>query len=67
MQSVIIGIQGGKGSFSEEATKVFVKKHGCDNYNISYHQHWGSFLLPMLGVDILPIYLLLLEWIFWKL
>ena len=37
------------------------------NYNISYPQHWGSFLLLMLWVDILPNYLLLLELIFWKL
>ena len=31
MKSIIIGIQGGKGSFSEEAAKTYVKKHGILN------------------------------------
>ena len=31
-----IGIQGGKGSFSEEAAKVFVKNHGIEDYKIVY-------------------------------
>ena len=31
-----IGIQGGKGSFSEEAAKVFAKNHGVENYEIVY-------------------------------
>ena len=29
-----IGIQGGKGSFSEEAAKTFAKNHGFENYEI---------------------------------
>ena len=36
MKSTIIGIQGGKGSFSEEATKVFAKKYGVKDYEITY-------------------------------
>ena len=36
MKSIIIGIQGGKGSFSEEAAKVFVKKHGIEDFKITY-------------------------------
>ena len=36
MKSIIIGIQGGKGSFSEEAAKTYVKKHGIDEFEISY-------------------------------
>ena len=31
-----IGIQGGKGSFSEEAANVFAKKHGLDDFEIAY-------------------------------
>ena len=31
-----IGIQGGKGSFSEEAAKTFAKNHGVDDYEIIY-------------------------------
>ena len=36
MKSVIIGIQGGRGSFSEEAAKAFAKNHGVDDFEISY-------------------------------
>jgi len=36
MKSNIIGIQGGKGSFSEEAAKTYAKKHGIDEFEISY-------------------------------
>ena len=36
MVSNIIGIQGAKGSFSEQAAKVFSKNHGIKNYSISY-------------------------------
>ena len=31
-----IGIQGGKGSFSEEAAKTFAKNHGVKDYEIVY-------------------------------
>jgi len=33
---MIVGIQGGKGSFSEEAAQVFIKNHGIVNSEISY-------------------------------
>ena len=36
MKSTIIGIQGGKGSFSEDAAKVFAKKYGVKDYEITY-------------------------------
>ena len=36
MKSVTIGIQGGKGSFSEEAAKTFAKNYGFDNFKITY-------------------------------
>ena len=36
MKSIKIGIQGGKGSFSEEAAKVFVKNHGIKDFEITY-------------------------------
>ena len=36
MKSIIIGIQGGKGSFSEEAAEIFAKNHGIEDYKISY-------------------------------
>ena len=36
MKSINIGIQGGKGSFSEEATEIFTKNHGVNNFEISY-------------------------------
>ena len=36
MKSIIIGIQGGKGSFSEDAAKIFAKNHGVDDFKISY-------------------------------
>ena len=36
MKSVKIGIQGGKGSFSEEAAQVFAVNHGIDNHEIRY-------------------------------
>ena len=36
MKKVKIGIQGGKGSFSEEAAKVFAKNHGVEDYVIEY-------------------------------
>ena len=36
MKMVKIGIQGGQGSFSEEAAQVFSKKHGIDNSEIVY-------------------------------
>ena len=36
MKSTKIGIQGGKGSFSEEAAKVFVKNHGVKDFEITY-------------------------------
>ena len=36
MKSTIIGIQGGKGSFSEQAAKVFAKKYGVKDYEITY-------------------------------
>ena len=31
-----IGIQGAKGSFREEATKVFAKNHGIEDFKIVY-------------------------------
>ena len=36
MKSVKIGIQGGKGSFSEEAAKIFAKNHGVEDCEICY-------------------------------
>ena len=36
MKMIKIGIQGGKGSFSEEAAQVFSKKHGIDNVEVVY-------------------------------
>ena len=36
MKSTRIGIQGGKGSFSEEAAKVFAKTHGLKDFEITY-------------------------------
>ena len=36
MKSTKIGIQGGKGSFSEEAAKVFSKNHGIEDCEIVY-------------------------------
>ena len=36
MKSVKIGIQGGKGSFSEEAAQIFAVNHGIDNHEILY-------------------------------
>ena len=36
MKEVKIGIQGGKGSFSEEAAKVFSQNHGIDEAEIQY-------------------------------
>ena len=36
MKSIKIGIQGGKGSFSEEACNVFTKNHGVNNFEIIY-------------------------------
>ena len=36
MKSVKIGIQGGKGSFSEEAAQVFAVNHGIDTHEILY-------------------------------
>ena len=36
MKSTKIGIQGGKGSFSEEAAKVFAKIHGVEDFKITY-------------------------------
>ena len=36
MNPVIIGIQGGKGSFSEEAAKTFANNHGVENFEIAY-------------------------------
>ena len=36
MKSIKIGIQGGKGSFSEEAAQVFALNHGIDNHEILY-------------------------------
>ena len=36
MKSVIIGVQGGQGSFSEEAAKTFAKNHSIKEYKISY-------------------------------
>ena len=36
MKSIIIGIQGGKGSFSEEAAEIFAKNHGIEDFEISY-------------------------------
>ena len=31
-----IGLQGGEGSFSEEASKLFVKNHGLENFSLEY-------------------------------
>ena len=31
-----IGIQGGKGSFSEQAAEIFVKNHGLKNVKMKY-------------------------------
>ena len=36
MKTVKIGIQGGKGSFSEEAAQTFAINHGIDNHEILY-------------------------------
>ena len=36
MNSLTIGIQGGKGSFSEAAAKVFAKNHGVNDFEIAY-------------------------------
>ena len=36
MKTVKIGIQGGKGSFSEEAAQTFAVNHGIDNHEILY-------------------------------
>ena len=36
MKTVKIGIQGGKGSFSEEAEQAFAINHGIDNHEILY-------------------------------
>jgi len=36
MKEVKIGIQGGKGSFSEEAAKAFAKNYGVEDYEIVY-------------------------------
>ena len=36
MKSIKIGIQGGKGSFSEEAANIFAKNHGLKDYEILY-------------------------------
>ena len=31
-----IGLQGAKGSFSEEAAEIFVKNHGIEDYEFKY-------------------------------
>ena len=31
-----IGLQGGKGSFSEEAAELFAKNHGLENFILEY-------------------------------
>ena len=36
MKLIRIGIQGGKGSFSEEAANTFAKNHGLNDYEIIY-------------------------------
>ena len=36
MTPIIIGIQGGKGSFSEEAAQIFSSNHGINNPKIDY-------------------------------
>ena len=36
MKKIIIGVQGGKGSFSEEAARTFAKNHGINNPEIKY-------------------------------
>ena len=36
MKKVKIGIQGGRGSFSEEAAQTFAGNHGIDNHEILY-------------------------------
>ena len=36
MKFVIIGIQGGKGSFSEKAAKTFAKNHGFEDVLIAF-------------------------------
>ena len=36
MKSITIGIQGGKGSFSEEAAKVFAKNYGIKVFDVEY-------------------------------
>ena len=36
MSKIKIGIQGGRGSFSEEAAKIFSNNHGINNYEIIY-------------------------------
>ena len=36
MTQIIIGIQGGKGSFSEEAAQIFSSNHGINNPKIDY-------------------------------
>ena len=47
MKNINIGIQGGIGSFSEEAAKIFCKNYKINNFNIDYlisstltHLHW---------------------------
>ncbi len=36
MKTVRIGVQGGKGSFSEEAAQIFAGNHGIENHEIFY-------------------------------
>ena len=40
-----IGIQGGKGSFSEQAAKQFAENHGLDDSKIIYHARNLAFSL----------------------
>ena len=56
MKSVKIGIQGGKGSFSEEAAQAFAVNHGIDNqeilYLISSKAAWSAEILSFLPLKI---------------
>ena len=41
-----IGIQGGKGSFSEEAANQFILNHGIDDFKIVYPVSYTHLTLP---------------------
>ena len=39
MSVVKIGIQGGKGSFSETAGEIFARNHGIENFEIIFRKN----------------------------